>query len=215
MRRLTMLGIVLALFIMPAITQAQWSVGPQIVISIPTSDFANVSDVGGGFGIKVIRQLNSLGGVALRGDFAFLSHGKDFQTVETFSGSFAAEVRHESFRINFGSQYSFGTDNFKLYLGARGGFYFFRTNINIPTSFGFLTAEDESDAAVGWNVGGGIQYDIGLGPFLDLAIEYQTIYNITTELEIQDDAGGVVTAKQDITANEFTVKIGVTFFLGK
>ena len=63
-------------------------------------------------------------------------------------------------------------------------------------------------------IGGGLQYDIGLGPWLDVSFEYQTIYNITTEFQVRDAQGTVIgIEKQDITANEFTIKVGVIFFL--
>lgn len=215
MKRFTICTILLVVTAIPGLGQAQWSVGPHIAISVPTAEFANVSDVGGGFGVKVVRQFSSVNGFALRGDFAFLSHGREFQTVNTFSGTFVAEVRQQSFRLNLGPQFTFGTDNLKFYVGARTGFYVFRTSINVSTGVGFITADDQADAAVGWNAGGGIQYDIGLGPLLDVAVEYQTIYNITTEFEIQDNQGQTVSETRDITANEFTVKLGVTFFLGK
>jgi len=194
---------------------AQWSAAPQIVISIPNSDFANVSGAGGGFGVKVIRDFGRRTGFALRGDFAFLSHGREFTTVNTNSifGSRLAEVRHQSFRLTFGPQYSTGSRSFKVYGGVLGGFYIFRTNTDLNIG-GNIFQDSSGDAALGWNAGGGFQYDIGLGPWLDVSFEYQTIHNITTEFEVRDDQGTLIgTEKQNITANEFTIKVGVIFFL--
>jgi opacity protein-like surface antigen len=93
-------------------------------------------------------------------------------------------------------------------VGALGGFYFFRTNINLDQ---FNTISSENDAALGWNAGGGLMYDIGLGPWLDVAVEYQTIYNATTEFP--DPNNQNQSLKRDITAHEITLKVGVTFFL--
>ncbi len=135
--------------------------------------------------------------------------------MQTISGPFPAEVRQESFRLTFGPQFSLGTGSLRGHVGVLGGFYIFRTNVNLQTNIGFFSGEQDSDAAVGWNVGGGIQYDIGLGPLLDLAVEYQTIYNIPAEFSVEDNAGEMEIIERDITAHEITVKLGVTFFLGK
>ena len=213
MQRFFILVSTFAFLYFPIKIQAQWSAAPQIIISIPSSDFAKVPGAGGGFGVKVIRDFGKRSGFGLRGDFAFLSHGKEFTQVGTSVGSFIAEVRHQSFRLTFGPQYSFGSRNFKMYGGVLGGFYIFRTNTDVNTSFGFFQ-DSTGDAALGWNAGGGFQYDIGLGPWLDVSFEYQTIYNITTEFQVRDDQGTVIDIqKQDITANEFTIKVGVIFFL--
>lgn len=122
------------------------------------------------------------------------------------------DFRTETFRITFGPQYSGGTRELKFQVGALAGFYFFRTNAFVSTREGFFPQEgdNERDSALGWNIGSGFQYDIGIGPWLDVALEYQTIYNVTSEVEIDNEA-----VKRDITANEFTLKVGVIFFLGK
>jgi len=193
---------------LPAIGFAQWSVGPHLVISIPQTDFANVSEVGGGFGIKGIYDLG-FDWFAVRGDFAFISHGREFQTVFDSGGNaFPADVRNESIRLALGPSLSTGGRDLRLYVTALGGFYLFRTSTNITTIFGNVLADSQTDAAVGWSAGGGIQYDIGLGPWVDASIEYLTVYNITTEFEVEGE-----TIKEDITANEITLKIGVTWFL--
>ncbi len=215
MRPLLLTTTVLTLLLLPSWAGAQWSIGPSVVISIPTADFSNVSGVGGGFGVKAVRELKM--GFGLRGDFAYLSHGKEFQSISTISGVFPAEVRHQSFRLAAGGQYMLHVaEGFNLYASALGGFYWFRTNINLNTAVGFFQLEGRSEAALGWNFGGGFQYDFGLGPLLDIGLEYQTIYNISSEFEIRDPSGEVIgTEKRDITANEFLIKVGVTFFLGK
>ncbi len=217
MQRFIVLISTFVLFYFPSQGQAQWSAAPQIVISIPNSDFANVSGAGGGFGVKVIRDFGRRTGFGLRGDFAFLSHGREFTTRRINLGGIIrerfAEVRHQSFRLTFGPQYSIGTRNLKMYGGVLGGFYIFRTNVDLNIG-GNIFQDSSGDAALGWNVGGGFQYDIGLGPWLDVSFEYQTIHNITTEFEVRDDEGALIgTEKLDITANEFTIKVGVVFFL--
>jgi opacity protein-like surface antigen len=208
MKRIIVFAAIVLGAIAPNGARAQWSVGPHILVSFPKSDFANVSETGGGFGIKVARKMRSLGGVGLRGDFAFLSYGRDLTTVNFGGIPILAEVRHDAFRLTFGPQFVFGTRSLKAHVGALGGFYFFRTNINLDQ---FNTISSENDAALGWNAGGGLMYDIGLGPWLDVAVEYQTIYNATTEFP--DPNNQNQSLKRDITAHEITLKVGVTFFL--
>lgn len=188
----------------PATGFAQWTVGPHIIISVPRTEFANVSDVGGGFGIKGILQLGPEW-FGVRGDFAFLSHGREPTIVDGFFG----EISNESIRLSFGPTFrtALGRD-LRLYATGQGGFYLFRTNTNVNLeTLGFFT-RSKNDAAVGWSAGGGIQYDIGLGPWIDASVEYLTIYNITTEFDVDEE-----TVSRDITANEITIKVGVTFFL--
>jgi len=196
----------------PGIVLSQWEVGPHLVISVPRSDFANVSAVVGGFGVKGIYNL--AGPLGLRGDFAFISHGRELGTVQDSRGqNFIAETRNESFRLTAGPQFSTKGRKLRLYGGAQAGFFFFRTNINVTTTFQIFQ-DSSTDAGLGWNAGGGIQYDMGLGPWIDIAFEYQTIYNLTTETEVIEN-GETVTLKQDFTANEYTIKAGIIFFLGR
>lgn len=213
MKRLSLLIAVGLVASAPNLARAQWSVGPHILVSFPNSDFANVAQTGGGFGIKVARKMRSLGGVGLRGDFAFLSYGRDVTTVPTNFGVFLGEVRNNAFRLTFGPEYVFGTRNFKANIGVLGGFYFFRTDINITDGFSqFTTISSDNDAAVGWSAGGGFMYDIGLGPWLDVAVEYQSIYNVPSpQVDPNNPEGDPI--KRDITAHEITLKIGVIFFL--
>lgn len=207
MKRLLIFAVILTLVIFPKISQAQWSVGPHIIVSIPQQDFANVSDAGGGFGIKGVYRFPSLHGLALRGDFGYISYGSDFKTV--IIGGFAAPARTEnqSFRLTFGPQFSFGTSRFKIQLVGMGGFYFYSTSVIF--SSGFADIQDNI-AELGWSLGGGIQYDIGLGPWLDLAVEYNTIKNIPGPPDENDPDKRI-----DIDAKDITLKIGVVFFIGR
>ena len=198
--------------IAPSRVQAQWTVGPHVLISFPNSDFANVSQTGGGFGIKVARKMTALGGVGLRGDFGYLSYGRDVTTVPTNFGTYLGEIRNNAFRLTFGPEYVFGTRNFKAHVGVLGGFYFFRTDINITDGFNQFTAASDNEADLGWSAGGGLMYDIGLGPWLDVAVEYQSIYNVPSpRVDPANPEGEPI--KRDITAHEITLKIGVIFFL--
>jgi hypothetical protein len=126
-----------------------------------------------------------------------------------------AEYRNEGFRLTAGPQFNIGTRRFKLYAGASGGLYFYRTNVTsqYSTFSGTIPFSDsrDNDLALGWNFGGGFQYDIGLGPWLDVSLEYQTIYGLERKSEQANEND--VFETYNITANEFTLKFGVIFFL--
>jgi len=200
------------------LAQAQWAISPQVIVSVPTSDFANVRETGGGFGLKVVRQTAALdGGLGLRGDFGFLTFGKTTNLFfDPIFGTIPVETRNESFRFVFGPEYRFGGRNLKFFVGANGGAFFYRTTIN---TIGFnLTGQDvvsnslDSKWALGWNVGGGFQYDIGLGPWIDVGFAYQTVHNVPEALD--DNTTDIDENVPDITAHEFTIKFGVVIFVG-
>lgn len=212
---------ILALF--PSSSRAQWAVSPQVVISIPKSNFANVDGTGGGFGVKAVRQTDWLGRkLGIRGDFAFLTFGKE-RAFDPFLG-YSVELRNEGFRLTFGPEYKTGGRKLKFYLGANGGLYFFRLNVTSQIFDPFGNSASFFDSrnnnwALGWNGSIGVQYDIGLGPWLDLNFEYQTMHNLPastvdpnsdTPSEPNPDA-----QIPDITAHEYTIKVGVIFFLGR
>ncbi len=214
------LGFLLAGFflLLPGVVQSQWAVSPHVVVSIPRHDFANVGKNGGGFGVKVERfRDRGRNGFGARGDFAFLSFGrKTSVVVDSFGFPIPIESRNEGFRLTFGPQYRLGGRSLKIFAAATGGLYFYRTNITAQFSTisgtQFFQDSQGNNWALGWNIGGGIQYDIGLGPWLDISFEYQTIYDLPASVE--EDAEADV-AIPDINANEFTIKFGVIFFLKK
>ena len=228
MKNVFALFAVLLLLTLPGKTGAQWAVAPEIVISIPESNFANVGETGGGFGIKAIRSTKLLDHkLELRGDFVFLTFSKKKTLArdtlgnpirDTFGNPIPIEARNEGFRLTVGPQYRFGGRSLKFYLGANGGLYYFRTNITTQVfragGTSFFQDSDNNNWSLGWNGVVGLQYDIGLGPWLDLSFEYQTMYNLPES--IADDASEEQIANiKDITANEYTIKFGVIFFLGR
>ncbi|MFQ5822622.1 MAG: outer membrane beta-barrel protein [bacterium] len=210
MKRLFILAVILSLVNFPKLSQAQWSVGPHIIVSIPQQDFANISDTGGGFGIKGMYRFASLHGLSLRGDFGFISYGTDFRSVNIGGTIVPARTENMSFRLTFGPQFSFGTGRLKIQFFGMGGFYFYSTNVTVSDGFIVFTDSQDNLARLGWNVGGGFLYDIGLGPWLDIAVEYNTINNIPGPADENNPDNRI-----DIDAKEITLKIGVVFFLGR
>lgn len=198
------------------IAQAQWQVGPHIVVSIPQADFENASDVGGGFGVKATRELSEY--FSLRGDFSYISYGKEFKPVldsegrpiGDIFGPYIAEFRNEGYRLIGGPQLNLMAAGLRLYGALEGGLYYYRTNVNIPTTFQLVSRSDNNNFALGWNINGGLQFDIGLGPWIDLNLEYHTVYNVP---QVVEDDITEETTKVDIDLTEFAVTFGVNFFL--
>jgi len=194
---------------------AQWVIGPQVVIATPEPEFANIQGTGGGFGIKAIRKTELLGGsLGWRGDFAFLTFGKDRQ-LDLFGNSI--EARNEGYRLSVGPEFSVGTRKLRAYAGANAGLYYFRVNIRTVFDYGYdeYFRQRDNNWALGWNFGLGLQYDVGLGPWLDVGFEYQTMHNLPESLPDRIDPEVEPPPIPDITAHEFTFKVGVTFFLGR
>lgn len=195
----------------PVLAQ-KWTIGPHIIVSLPQSDFANVSSAGGGIGIKGIYRVSKLGNLSIRSDFGFISYGSKLETLDNFRGvpNVVAETRNESFRLIFGPQVTFGSSHIKFNLATMGGFYFYRTLVTVPSFFGPISESRDDTAELGWSLGGGVQYDIGLGPWLDFAVEYHTIKNVPAPA-LEGAEGQTV----NIDANDISLKFGVVFFIGR
>lgn len=198
------LGSVIVLLTLTGTGRPQWSVGPHIAISFPTAEFANVSDVGGGLGVKAFYQVRSFGnsGLALRGDFVYITYDSRLESENTTIGPILTQARDESYRLAVGPHLLLGSRSYKFHLGATGGVYLYRTTNAFRSK--------DTTLELGWNVSGGLSIDIGLGPWLDLDVEYHTIKNIPGPV---DDANP--DERVDIDANDVTVKAGVLFFLGR
>jgi hypothetical protein len=208
--------VMMLLLPLPLQAQGRWQVGPHILVSIPRQEFENVSGVGGGFGVKGLYELSD--NFTLRGDFAYLSYGKEFENLnqlDPFTGfPLVAEDQRQAFRLSVGPQGLIGGDVFSIYASLQGGVYFYRINRIIPTFTYNYSESKNNNFALGWNGGLGFQFDIGLGPWIDICAEYQTMYNLPGKLIESDDPEEPPTRGPDITAHEITLKFGVIFFLG-
>jgi hypothetical protein len=195
--------------------QGNWQVGPHILVSIPRDDFENVSQVGGGFGVKVLYKTSDH--LALRGDFAYLSYGKRFENLgfDPIIGPISAELQNQGFRLTAGPQLKVGGDAVAFYAAVEGGIYYFRTNVIIPLFYYTDFDSRDNNVALGWNGGVGFQFDIGLGPWIDIGVEYQTMYNLPGVPIDETGSGEDLLPGPDITAHELTLKFGVIFSLGQ
>ena len=187
-------------------SNAQIAIGPHILISIPQDNFSNFSDTGEGLGVKFAYTLTSIPILSARVDLEYLSYGVKpaayYYNVGTIS------TRNEAFRLVAGPELAAEFGRFKIYGEAMGGVYAYRTVVSVTdyiytgTIYGETTM---SRTKFGWNAGGGVLVDIGIGPWIDIGAKYHNIndviYATVDEEEISSDA-------QDVTIN-----IGVVFFI--
>ncbi|MCA9754833.1 MAG: outer membrane beta-barrel protein [Candidatus Eisenbacteria bacterium] len=191
-----------------------WQVGPHLLIAVPMDDFQNVSGVGGGLGIRGNYELSDV--FSIRGDAAYLSYGRKFETLYfgPSIGFLQAETTSQNYRLSLGPQLSFYGTKFIVYTSGQAGAYLFRTAITVPGT----TYSDSRDThwALGWNGALGVQFDVGLGPWLDVGVAYQTMYDLPGPTrENPDDPDAAPIQGDDITAQELTIELGIQFFLKK
>lgn len=199
----------------PAESEARrdrWQVGPHLLIAVPLDEFENVTGVGGGLAVRGNFELGDV--LSLRGDAAYLSYGRRIEQLDFGPGYglLPAETTSQNFRLALGPQLAFHGKSFLVYLSGQGAGHLFRTGISVPGT----TYSDSRDSnwALGWNGALGMQFDVGLGPWIDVGLAYQTIAEVPGPTrENPDDPEGPPIAGDDITARELTIEFGVQFFL--
>ncbi|MBN1349334.1 hypothetical protein JXJ21_07990 [candidate division KSB1 bacterium] len=182
--------------------------GGHVLVSIPLGTFADVTKTGVGLGGKISYQPESKPWFSIRGDLGYLSY-ESTQRPVLAGGYFVTEtIRSEGFHIGIGPQASLTKGAFKAYVGATAGLYYFQTVISYPELAYYydyyLTDTRDSHGALGGKIGGGIMIDIGLGPWIDIGMNYGYIKNgalhTVNNRRIKKDA------------QEFSISIGVFFF---
>ncbi|MDZ7261307.1 MAG: outer membrane beta-barrel protein [candidate division KSB1 bacterium] len=206
-QRKSILVLLVIFFWLPGAGLAQRAVGPHIVISFPQAQFANVSGTGGGLGVKVYYTLKSSQFLSFRGDLDYISYVSEFQTAYVSGYATTVNTRYESFQLTLGPQVALETGSFKFYVAPMAGIYNYRTVISIPDYYSYYYGYAETTSSttkLGWNLGGGILFDIGLGPWIDIGLKYHTIRKAISQKV------GDTTVRGD--AQDFSVNIGVVFF---
>lgn len=221
-KRVSFAGFVLLalLLVMPAQTHAdasrwdasRWQVGPNILVGIPVGDFADVTETGLGFGLRANYELSPK--LSLRGDASYLEYGQSRQPFNFGPqiGVLLVETTSQGFRAAAGPQLTLQGESWASYFTTQAGIYLFRANTTIPgTNYSDVS---DSNWAHGWNVGGGVQHDIGIGPWVDLSAGHQTIYDVSgPSFQSTDDSPGEPASAKDFTAHEVYIRFGVVFFL--
>lgn len=201
--------------LLPRVGEARrdpWQVGPHFLVAVPLDDFENVSGVGGGFAVRGNFELSDV--FSLRGDAAYLTYGRKLEQIDFGPGVglYPAETTSQSYRLALGPQVSFNGRGVLVYLSSQAGAYLFRTSIAVPGTD--YSDSRDNNWALGWNGGLGVQFDVGLGPWLDLGAQYQTIYDLPGPVtENPDDPEAAPVQGGKITAQELTFEFGLHFFL--
>ncbi|MBN2412739.1 hypothetical protein JXQ31_13710 [candidate division KSB1 bacterium] len=191
---------------------SNWAIGPHMTISFPQSQFANYSKTGEGLGAKILYRLEAVPFITPRFDITYLSFGEKRTTIPgSYSLYNIISTRHESFQLTVGTQLSQKIGRFTLYAEPMGGLFNFRTIVTIDDDYYYYyygtpySETKDSRTKLGWGVNGGLMFDLGLGPHIDLQLNYQTIPNVVKTI-VEDK-----TIYND--AKDFSVSVGVVFFL--
>lgn len=204
--------VMLLLLLVSVISSAQtspWAAGAHFIVSLPQSDFANLSKDGEGIGGKLFYRPGMSRFFALRSDLNYISYGEKRNSMQASMGYFLVQVRNESFQLTVGPQLSLPIGRFTVYAAPMAGIYNYRTVASVPELYyyyGYPAAETTTSLTRwGWNVNAGLLIDIGIGPHIDIGAKYQKIAK-AVKTEIND-------IKVEKDATDICICIGVTFFL--
>jgi hypothetical protein len=190
-----------------------WSIGPHLLISLPQSEFANItSKVGEGLGGKFMYRVPGAEALNVRADVSYFSYGES----RNMTGNVGLmTTRYESFQLTAGPQFEFSLGRVTPYMAPMAGLYIYRTVVSLP-EYAYYTGipaseTTESETKLGWNVNGGLLIDIGLGPQIDIGVKYQRIPGAVENTVDTEDGEEIVVSEGD--AEDIVITIGVVFFL--
>ena len=182
--------------------------GGGVLVSVPMGHFADVSKTGVGLGGKILYQFDNTPWLNIRTDLGYLSYESTQKPVIAGGYVYSQTTRSEGFHIAVGPQVTYGEGAIRAYAAATAGLYLYQTVISYPELayyYGYVATETrDSNTCLGGTVGGGIMFDIGLGPLIDIGVRYGYIKNGAVE-KIED-------RKIKSNAQELTISIGVIFF---
>lgn len=192
---------------------ADWILGAHLIVSLPQSDFANLSKTGEGIGGKVLYRFDPIPNVSPRLDISYISYGEKRNSRADYAGSpFLVETRNESFQMTVGPQFYTRLGRFTPYFAPMGGLYVYRTVVSIPEFYyyyGYPASETTSSLTRwGYNLNAGLSFDLTIGAHLDLSVKYQ---KITEAVETQNEFEQTI--KSDAT--DISIHFGVVFYLSK
>lgn len=186
---------------------AGFGVGGNLLLSLPQEDFANVSENGGGLGLKFLFSPPLMPGIAVRADFAFVVYGTETYEDEVAGLPVDIETRHQSVQFTFGPQFQSPMGPVRFYGAPMVGVYNYNTEVSIEGTD--VSKTESSTTKFGWNFSGGMLMRVYQSPIkrfkldIDLGVKYHTIKEA-----IETKIDGVVT-KSD--ANDISIHAGVVF----
>jgi hypothetical protein len=191
---------------------AGFGAGGNLFLSLPQEDFANVSQNGGGLGIKFLFSPPLMPALAVRADLAFAIYGSETSEEEVADIAVDVETRNQSIQFTVGPQFQTPMEPVRFYAAPMVGVYNYSTEVEIPdTEYG---RTESSTTKFGWNINGGMLvgvYQSPIGKFkldIDMNVKYHTIKE-AIETEIKTESGPYKVLKTD--ANDISMHVGVLF----
>jgi len=206
-RRFGLTVVLGVLLFVPATAWAGFSVGANLLLSLPQEDFANVSESGGGVGIKLLFSPPLVPAIAVRADVGFVVYGSENYRDQVAGIPVDVTVRNQSVQFTVGPQFQSPMGPVRFYAAPMAGVYNYSTRLELEgTDIG---ETQNSTTKFGWNINGGMLVQVYESPIkkfkLDINLEgkYHTIKEaIETEID------GLTTTSD---ANDISLHLGVLF----
>jgi hypothetical protein len=181
--------------------------GAHLLISSPLGEMKDVAKTGMGLGAKFLGTFEMLPWLSIRGDIGYLSYDSKQNLVNYRGYAIYRITRQEGFQLALGPQVMYSHSFFRLYAAPMIGFTYFQTVVSAPelAYYGYNATETQNSyGAFTWAVSGGVMFDIGLGPLIDIGIKYDHLTNgVRKELDGRQ-------LKSD--GADLTIMLGVVFF---
>ncbi|MBN2090990.1 outer membrane beta-barrel protein [candidate division KSB1 bacterium] len=180
--------------------------GIHLIIASPQDKLAETMKTGMGLGGKFIYTFDMQPWFSIRSDLGYLSYDSKQRIVQVGGYPMYETSRSEGFRLSIGPQLNLNNTATKFYLSPQVGYHYFQTVLSLPElAYYDIYAVDTKDSygAFGWAVYGGFMFDIGLGPWIDIGIGYNYLFDGVRQ-KVDEK-----TVRSDGT--DITVTLGVVF----
>ena len=199
---------VFLMLLLPSAARAGFGVGGNLLLSLPQEDFANVSESGGGLGIKLLYFPPLVPAIAVRADLSFVVYGSEnYRDYVLDNFPVDITVRNQSVQFTVGPQFQSPTGPVRVYAAPMAGVYNYSTRLEIEGTD--LGETQNSTTKFGWNINGGMLVRVYQSPIkkLKLDINLEGKYHTIKEA-IETEIGGVTTTSD---ANDISLHLGVLF----
>jgi len=181
--------------------------GAHLLIASPLGEMKDVAKTGMGLGAKFLGTFEMLPWLAIRGDIGYLSYDSKQNMVNVYGYYMYQTTRQEGFQLALGPQVTLGQNSFRLYAAPLLGFTYFQTVTSVPEMayYGYIASDTQNSyGAFTWALSGGVLFDIGLGPLIDIGIKYD---HMTNAVRKEIDGRQLKSDGADLT-----IMLGVVFF---
>jgi hypothetical protein len=206
-KRLAIVLMPILVLTLPSGAWAGFSVGGNLLVSLPQEDFANTSESGGGLGIKLLFSPSLVPAIAVRADVGFVVYGSETYRDQVAGIPVDVTVRNQSIQFTVGPQFQSPMGPVRVYAAPMAGVYNYSTRLELEgTDIG---ETQNSTTKFGWNINGGMLVRVYESPIkrfkLDLNLEgkYHTI-----KKAIETEIDGLTTTSD---ANDISLHFGVLF----